>query len=211
MLLREIDVCIADWANKCGKYLALGDVDEYFNKRNQVDCYAKLHYHNVSNQISTILEWRRQIRAELMGINVIVHGQGDARGNAIKLIESQRQLDESFSIPRTEDGEEVTVSMGLTYHNLLQLHRNMQKRIIEGEFIPKSVSEQTAQLRRTSELTLAASALILMPSNFNLFLDMKMAICKVGEAFNIYFSLWSKSKNSFLTDEFAVALTALVR
>jgi hypothetical protein len=145
-----------------------------------------------------------------MGINVIVNGQGDARGNAIKLIESQRQLDESFSIPRTEDGEVVTVSMGLTYHNLLLLHRNMQKRMIEGAFIPKSVRERTVQLRRTSELTLASSSSTVMPSNFNLFLDMKMAICKVGEAFNLYFSLWSKSKSSFLTDEFVVALTALV-
>lgn len=39
------------------------------------------------------------------------HEFSGARESAIKLIEAQRQLDESFSIPRLDDGEVVTTDM----------------------------------------------------------------------------------------------------
>jgi hypothetical protein len=56
-------------------------------------------------QISTVQEWRRRIQADTE------QQFSGARESAIKLMEAQRQLDESFSIPRLDDGEVVTTDM----------------------------------------------------------------------------------------------------
>lgn len=156
-LLREIDSCVVDWSKKCGQALANGEIDDYYLQK---------------NQISTIQEWRRQIIADeaLTGKT--------ARESAIKLIEAQRQLDESFSIPRTDDGEVVTNLMGFSIHHLLRLHRFMQERLIEGAFLPSTVAEQYVFDQKNG--LRVASGIEKTMEPIHLFVEMQMAMFKVS-------------------------------
>lgn len=100
-----------------------------------------------------------------------------ARESAIRLIEAQRQLNQSYSIPRTEDGEEVDSSMGLSLQRMLALHRNMQSRMQEGSVVPVSVTEQ---YRREMEFGLREKTARkeTIAGALHLYLDMKMAMLK---------------------------------
>jgi len=184
-LLREIDSCIVEWSKKCGKALCHGEIEDYNLQK---------------NQISTIQEWRRQIIVDKNMANMA------ARECAIKLIEAQRQLDESFSIPRTDDGEVVTHQMGFSVHHLLRLHRFMQHRLVEGAFLPSTVAEQYEAEQKLG-IRAVSNKIEKIDEPLHLFMDMKMAIFKISEPFRMYFSVWRKDLG-FVTDEFVVSLTA---
>ena len=70
-------------------------------------------YYKVKNQIATLLEWRRQL------LQATSTSQQDAvRMQVIKLIESRRQMDEAFTVPRTEGNDIATV----TNSTITELH-----------------------------------------------------------------------------------------
>jgi hypothetical protein len=119
--------------------------------------------------LSTLQEWRRQIKQDSNEKK-----NTDARESANKLMEAQRQLDESFAIPRINDGEAVTTAMNLSAHSLLRIHRLMQKRLMQGALLPSSVREQYAA-ERSRGIRETATSVAQVPLGLQLIMEMKIA------------------------------------
>ena len=89
----------------------------------------------MKNQIATLLEWRRQLQSSATS-----PAQHEAvRLQVIKLIESRRQMDEAFSVPRTEGNDIATVANS-SITELHDKHKKMEQRM-QVRVSPRSTSE----------------------------------------------------------------------
>jgi len=77
----------------------------------------------------------------------VTHGKTDdtqytaVKNSILKLIEATKQQNESFSVPRTEDGHPASVKE-CAVSKLVGLHKDMRTRILDGSKLPKSALEQ---------------------------------------------------------------------
>ena len=97
-LIDEMESSIKDWRGKLMVALREQKFEEYYK---------------VKNQIATLLEWRRQLQQ-----STSTSEQDSVRVQVIKLIESRRQMDEAFTVPRTEGNDIATV----TNSTITELH-----------------------------------------------------------------------------------------
>ncbi|GMH67394.1 hypothetical protein TL16_g04668 [Triparma laevis f. inornata] len=169
-----------------------------------IDCNYK-EYNALKNTTSTLLEWRRQMRGayeDFLGNKSDSTGYTDVKNNIVKLIEAAKQQNESFSVPRTADGENASVS-NCSVPQLHSLHVDMRSRMLDSSKLPESAVEQ---YEREVEKGLHKRAL--MEGRLHIFVHMKAAIFSAGEGCQLLFTLWNKKNKEFVSDEFMVALTA---
>eukprot|EP00613_Pedinella_sp_CCMP2098_P044841 CAMPEP_0171773868 /NCGR_PEP_ID=MMETSP0991-20121206/55549_1 /TAXON_ID=483369 /ORGANISM="non described non described, Strain CCMP2098" /LENGTH=301 /DNA_ID=CAMNT_0012379687 /DNA_START=32 /DNA_END=934 /DNA_ORIENTATION=- len=119
-LVGEIESSVREWRNKLMGHLKDQDFAE-FNR--------------VKNQIATLLEWRRQLQDPASKQHAWVRGQ------VIRLIESRRQMDEAFTMPRTAD-DGVATPDNSTLAELHEKHKEMAQRMESGSNLPASTYEQ---------------------------------------------------------------------
>lgn len=119
-LVGEIENSVRDWRGK----LMTALVDQDFAE-----------YNRVKNQINTLLEWRRQLQDSSSKQHEWVRRQ------VIRCIESRRQMDEAFTVPRTED-DGVATPENTTIAELHDKHKEMEKRMLDGRNLPASIAEQ---------------------------------------------------------------------
>jgi hypothetical protein len=153
------------------------------------------------------LEWRRQIIAE-------GSQKQQAQHFARSLIESRKQLDKSFSVPKINDNQPISE---LSFPQMLDLHRTMQTQSTRGSFIPSSVTEQYLFEAQHGLREIAVDSEI--SSQVHLLVDVvasKLQVCfsfspssshpQVQHPVKIFWSIWSR-KLGFLTEEFYVFFT----
>jgi hypothetical protein len=119
-LVSEIESAVRSWRGK----LMTALVDQDFAE-----------YNRVKNQINTLLEWRRQLQDS----NSKQHEW--VRRQVIRCIESRRQMDEAFTVPRTAD-DGVATPDNTTIAELHEKHKEMEKRMLDGRNLPASIAEQ---------------------------------------------------------------------
>lgn len=79
----------------------------------------------------------------------------------------------------------------------------MQKRLIQGSFIPATVSEQYHFEEQHNVRESKANDIT--TNQLHLYFNMEASILKVQVKFKIYFSIWNK-KTGYITDEFYISL-----
>ena len=125
------------------------DVDTFVGRWRTMLAYALQNqnfkdYHNIKNNMSTLLEWRRQM---YLAYDDVVAGKADSqqyqntKNSILKLIEATKQQNESFSVPRTEDGAQARVEQ-VAVSKLVELHKEMRTRMLDGSKLPRSALEQ---------------------------------------------------------------------
>ncbi|KYQ89326.1 SH3 domain-containing protein [Tieghemostelium lacteum] len=84
---------------------------------------------------------------------------------------------------------------------------------IKKNAISKAAARKSITLRRETSLTgdSVSSAASMINNNYQpnqLFLDLKIFMCSVGEKTELYFSIYNKNEGRFITEEYQVGLTA---
>jgi hypothetical protein len=176
-LVAEIENSVRAWRGK----LMTALVEQEFTE-----------YNRVKNQISTLLEWRRQLQDSGSKQHEWVRRQ------VIRCIESRRQTDEAFTVPRTAD-DGVATPENTTIAELHDKHKEMEKRMLDGKNLPTSIAEQfraeekggQRQGKDSSDDDDSSGG---TPSH--LYVNVKAAIFSTPDPVQIVFSLWTKADSS---------------
>lgn len=120
---------------------------------------------------------------------------------ARNLIDARKQLDKSFSIPQLRETEEIS---SLPLPQILSLHRSMQDRLIQGSFIPSTVSEQYRFEEQHNFRQIKANDL--SSNQLHIYVNLEASKLTIRAPLKLYFSIWNR-QTGYITDEFFVALT----
>ncbi|GMH72801.1 hypothetical protein TrRE_jg3684 [Triparma retinervis] len=186
------------------------DVDSFVNKWRSQAATALVNrnfkeYYQIKSQMTTLLEWRRQMRlaySDFLAEKADAGQYLDVKKSILKLIEATKQQSESFSVPRTEDGAPASVT-NCAITSLYQLHKDMRERMNESSKLPEGAAEQYKK-----EVDKGLRKRAGQEGKLHLFVHQKAAIFSAGEGCQLLYSLWSKRRKDFVSDEFMVALTA---
>jgi hypothetical protein len=184
---------------------------------------AQADYHRGMERLSSLLELRRRLIATEEQKSGDIKAKAAVRQEIIQLIESSRKMQEGYMVPRNSAGA-VADTSNTPIIELVKLHRIMYSTLKEESsnlWIQKAQERQQASLTvslkglgpTSRELNLSAHSSstkkeVKFPAGqLQLFLDVKMCIFSVGEATDLYFSLYNLAENKYITEDFSLSLT----
>jgi len=178
-LVSEIEGSVKEWRQKLMGLLKAQDFAE-FNR--------------VKNQVATLLEWRRQL------LDKSSKQHDWVRHQVIRLIESRRQMEQAFTMPRTAD-DSVATTTNSTISDLHEKHKDMAQRMVDGAKLPDSVYEQYRaeeeggqRQRKAASGTLGDEEGDGGGATANLYVNVKAAIFSSPDPVQIVFSLWVRNE-----------------
>ncbi|EGC38812.1 hypothetical protein DICPUDRAFT_27977 [Dictyostelium purpureum] len=163
-------------------------------------------YKVMKEYLSLLIEWHSKIANHSTEAQEV----REIKGKVINKIEQGRRLmglDMIVRTPNSEPAHEKNTGIIQLYRMHHELDTLKYSKFIQQQQSSSSTLQQSQSLVTSPSNQSLASSTSSIPNQ--IFLDLRVFMCAVGEETELYFSLYNKNEGKFITEEFQVGLTNL--